>query len=54
MSASVGGTLARGSQAIGQLGVLGDLPIGGEVIWVGVGLAVLAVVLMAARSLEEF
>ena len=44
----------RGGQAIGQLHVLSDLPIGGEVVWVGVGLAVLAVVLMAARSLEEF
>ena len=44
----------RGGQAIGQLRILGDLPIGGEVMWVGIGLAVLAVVLMAARSLEEF
>ena len=52
-SASIGGTVARGGQAIGQLHVLSDLPIGGEVMWVGLGLAVLAVVLMAARSLEE-
>ena len=44
----------RGGQAIGQLRILSDLPIGGEVMWVGIGLAVLAVVLMAARSLEEF
>ena len=34
--------------------VLTALPIGNEVMWVGIGLAVLAVVLMAARSLEEF
>ena len=46
--------VARSGQAMGQLKVLGDLPIGGEVMWVGLGLAVLAVVLMAARSLEEF
>ncbi len=46
--------LARSGQAMGQLKVLGELPIGGEVMWVGLGLAVLAVVLMAARSLEEF
>ncbi len=44
----------RGGQAIGQLRVLTELPIGSEVMWVGLGLAVLAVVLMAARSLEEF
>ena len=43
----------RGGQAISQLHVLSDLPIGGEVVWVGVGLAVLAVVLMAARVFEE-
>ena len=54
MSASLGGTMARGGKAIGQLRVLSDLPIGGEVMWVGLGLAALAVVLMAARSLEEF
>ncbi len=46
--------LARGGQALGQLQVLGDLPIGAEVMWVGLGLATLAVVLMAARALEEF
>ena len=44
----------RGGQAIGQLSVMRALPIGNEVMWVGIGLAVLAVVLMAARSLEEF
>ena len=44
----------RSGQALGQLKVLNDLPIGGEVLWMGLGLAVLAVVLMAARSLEEF
>ena len=45
--------VARAGQAVGQLRVLSDLPIGGEVLWVGVGLAVLAVVLVAARSLED-
>ena len=44
----------RSGQAIGQMRVLTALPIGNEVMWVGIGLAVLAVVLMAARSLEEF
>ena len=48
------GAFARGGHAIGQLHVLSDLPIGGEVLWVGLGVAVLAVVLMAARTLEEF
>ena len=46
--------VTRGGQALGELKVLGDLPIGGEVMWMGLGLAVLAVVLMAARTLEEF
>ena len=46
--------LQRGGQAMGQFRLLTDLPIGSEVMWVGLGLAVLAVVLMAARSLEEF
>jgi hypothetical protein len=52
-SASVA-AITRGGQAVGQFRVLTDLPIGGEVLWMGLGLAVLAVVLMAARSLEEF
>ena len=46
--------VTRGSQAVSQLKVLNDLPIGGEVLWMALGLAVLAIVLMAARSLEEF
>jgi len=50
----IDGAVARGGQAVGQFRVLGDLPIGGEVLWVGAGLAVLAVVLVAARSLEDF
>ncbi len=54
LSAQVGGAVARGGQAVGQFHVLSDLPIGGEVLWMGLGLAVLAVVLVAARSLEEF
>jgi hypothetical protein len=44
----------RSGQAMGQVRALTALPIGNEVMWVGIGLAVAAVVLMAARSLEEF
>ena len=43
----------RSGEAIGQMRVLTELPIGGEVMWVGIGLAALAVVLMAARVFEE-
>ncbi len=42
------------ARTAGQLRVLTMLPIGGEVVWMGAALAVLAVVLMATRSLEEF
>ena len=44
----------EGMRTLGQLRILSMLPVGGEVLWVGVGLALLAVVLMATRSLEEF
>ena len=54
VSTAVADTVQRGGRAVGQLHVLTELPIGSEVMWVGLGLAVLAVVLMAARSLEEF
>jgi hypothetical protein len=46
--------LDSSAKAIGQLRVLTMLPVGSEVLWVGAGLAVLAVVLMATRSIEEF
>ncbi len=54
LTTQVTGVVTRGGQAIGQFRVLGDLPIGGEVLWMGLGLAALAVVLVAARSLEDF
>jgi hypothetical protein len=46
--------VSRGSRTISQLQHLGDLPVSGEVLWMGAALAVLAVVLMATRALEEF
>ncbi len=46
--------VSQGARTLGQLRLLDALPIGGEVLWVGAGLAVLAVVLMATRSLENF
>ena len=45
---------SQGAKALGQLKVLTMLPVGGEVMWMAAGLAALAVVLMATRSLEEF
>ena len=54
VSGQITGAVARGGQTLGQFRVLGDLPIGGEVLWMGLGLAALAVVLVAARSLEDF
>jgi hypothetical protein len=36
-----------------QLSALGDLPFGGEVVWLVVGLAVLAGALLAGRSIED-
>lgn len=36
------------------IGDLGQLPFGGEVIWLVVGLAVLAGALLAGRSIQEF
>ena len=46
--------VSQGVQTVGQLRVLASLPLGGEVMWMGAGLAILAVVLMATRSLEDF
>ena len=46
--------MSQGARTVGQLRLLTMLPVGGEVIWMGAALAVLAVVLMATRSLEEF
>ena len=46
--------VTQGVKTVGQFRILASLPIGGEVMWMVAGLAVLAVVLMATRSLEEF
>ncbi len=46
--------VSEGVRTVGQLRLLASLPVSGEVLWMGAGLAVLAVVLMATRSLEEF
>ncbi len=40
-------------KAIAALRLLGDLPVAGEVLWVGVGLGVLAVAFLATRLLES-
>jgi hypothetical protein len=47
-------TMAHSARALSQLRFLSELPVGAEVLWVGAGLAVLAVALMATRSLENF
>lgn len=46
--------VAQGSRTISQLQHMVDLPISGEVLWMGAALAVLAVILMATRVMEEF
>ena len=46
--------MSDGARNLSRLGVLADLPVRGEVLWTGAGLAVLAVVFVATRSLEEF
>ena len=46
--------MSGGARTLSRLNVLADLPVRGEVLWTGAGLAVLAVVFMATRSLEEF
>jgi len=47
-------TMAHSARDLSQLRFLRALPVGGEVLWVGAGLAVLAVVLMPTRALENF
>jgi hypothetical protein len=46
--------MSNGVSAVSDLRLLTALPVGSEVLWVGAGLAVLAVVFFAARALEEF
>jgi hypothetical protein len=44
---------SQGSRAMDQLRHLTSQPMGVEVMWTGAALAVLAVILLATRSLEE-
>ncbi len=46
-------TVTHSARALSQLRLLSVLPVSSEVLWVGAGLAVLAVALMATRSLEN-
>ena len=46
-------SVLQGARALGGLRFLADLPVGAEVMWTAAGLAVLAVVLVAARAIEE-
>jgi len=50
-SAAAAGEALR---TVGQLRLLTLLPVGSEVLWVGAGLAFLAVILLATRALEDF
>ena len=45
--------VTQGARTISQLPLMSALPVGGEVMWVGAGLAVLAVALVATRALEN-
>ncbi len=45
--------VTQGVQTVGQLRILANLPLSGEVMWMGAALVLLAIVLMATRSLEE-
>jgi hypothetical protein len=45
--------VSQGARAVNQLPVLTALPIGGEVLWMGAGLAILGAVLVATRALEN-
>ena len=45
--------VSQGAKTISQLPLLSELPVGGEVMLVGAGLAVLAVALVATRALEN-
>ena len=46
-------SVSHGARALGGLRFLADLPVGAEVAWTAAGLAVLAIVLVAARAIEE-
>jgi len=46
-------SVSHGARALGGLRFLVDLPVGAEVMWTAAGLAVLAIVLVAARAIEE-
>lgn len=46
--------VSRGVTTVGGFGQLASLPAAPEVLWVGAGLAVLAVVFFAVRAIEEF
>jgi hypothetical protein len=46
--------LSQGARAMDQLRHLTSQPMGAEVMWTGAALAVLAMILLATRSLEEF
>ena len=46
-------SVSHGARALGGLRFLADLPAGAEVMWTAAGLAVLVVVLVAARAIEE-
>jgi hypothetical protein len=54
LSESSVASVSQGARALGGLRFLVDLPVGAEVAWTAAGLAALAVVLMAARAIEEF
>lgn len=47
-------SISHGARALWGLRFLADLPVRAEVIWTAAGLAVLAIVLVAARTIEEF
>ena len=53
VSAGSAAAVSDAMKTAGQLRLLSMLPVGSEVLWVGAGLAVLAVVLLATRALEE-
>jgi hypothetical protein len=44
---------SQSARTLSQFPILTALPIGGEVMWVGAGLALLAVALVATRALEN-
>jgi hypothetical protein len=46
--------VSQGVTAVSDLRLLTALPVGSEVLWVGAGLAMVAVVFFAARAIEDF